>query len=156
MNIPRRTVLAGGGAALAIATISPTIAADIENPLASFIAADGNSFRAIRVTAADRTQSQLRAEDIPADHSPYPLFKQFLTHKANRVAVYSAPPGHKTTAAPDENQLIYLVAGTMRLKVKGDRRDCVAGQVILMDASSHHRQQAGPAGYTAIKIARAD
>ena len=116
MIIPRRTVLVGSGAALALAAISPICAAEATNSLASVIAADGNSIKAIRVAGGDRISARLVDIDVSADRSPYPLFKQFFTQNANQVAVYSAPPGHLTTALAAEPQLIYMAAGVMSLK----------------------------------------
>ncbi len=156
MIIPRRTVLVGSGAALALAAISPICAAEAANSLASVIAADGNSIKAIRVAGGDRISARLVDIDVSADRSPYALFKQFFTQNANQVAVYSAPPGHLTTALAAEPQLIYMAAGVMSLKAGVNRRDCVAGQIILVDAGAHHRQQAGTGGYTAIKVVLAN
>ncbi len=108
------------------------------------------------MAGGDRISARLVDIDVSADRSPYPLFKQFFTHNANQVAVYSAPPGHLTTALAAEPQLIYMAAGAMSLKAGVNRRDCVAGQIILVDAGAHHRQQAGTGGYTAIKVVLAN
>ena len=155
MDIDRRTVLKGS-AALAAVAAAPASAAPPVNPLAAFIAADGSAIKAVKVTADD-AGTHIAEVDVAADASPYPLFKQFLTHKASRVAVYAAPPGHKVTVVPSANQLIYVVAGSLTVMGKDPPgRDCPAGSAILIDAGVRHREHAGPAGFTVIKVALSD
>ena len=155
MDIERRTVLKGS-AALAAAAATSAGAAEAMNPLAAFIAPDGNAIKAVKVTADD-AGTHIAGIDVAADPSPYPLFKQFLTHKASRVAIYAAPPGHKVTVVPSANQLIYFVAGSLTVMGKDPPgHDCPAGSAILIDAGVRHREHAGPAGFTAIKVALSD
>ncbi len=154
MKIERRTLLAGSGAALAIAAAPGARAAAKANPLAAFIAPDGSAIKAVKVTAGDDGQTKIAEADVAADHSPYPLFKQFLTHKASRVAIYAAPAGHKITVVPAASQLLYIIAGSLTVMGKdAPGHDCPAGSAILIDAGTRHREHAGPAGYTAIKVA---
>jgi hypothetical protein len=157
MKIERRTLLAGSGAALAIAAAPGALAAKDPNPLAAFIAADGSAIKAVKVTMDDEGETHIAETDVAADNSPYPLFKQFLTHKASRVAIYAAPPGHKITVIPAAKQLIYVIAGSLTVKGKNDAgHECVAGSAILLEAGARHREHAGPDGYSAIKVALAD
>jgi hypothetical protein len=155
MDVGRRTVLAGSGAALA-APVFSSAWGQSENPLAASIAADGESIKVVKILALDDGAVQILNTDVAADHSPYPLFKQFLTHKASRVAAYGAPAGHKAAAVPATRQLTFIVAGEMTLVGKGTRRSCPAGTAILADAGSRYHEHAGPAGYTAIKVALAN
>jgi hypothetical protein len=155
MNIGRRAVLAGSGAALAAQAFSSAWA-KAENPLAAFIAPDGESIKVVKILALEGGAVQMLNADIAADHSPYPLFKQFLTHKASRVAAYGAPAGHKAAAVPATRQLTFIVAGDMTLVGQGTEKSCPAGTAILADAGCRYHEHAGPAGYAAIKVALAD
>jgi hypothetical protein len=159
MRIKRRTILAGAGAAIATGTIPAARAAETGNPLAAFIAPDGSSIKAVRVTVGDDGHSRIANADIAADNSPYPLFKQFLTHNASRAAIYAAPPHHKIAAGKSAGKsLLFIVAGETSLKAGDATRRCPAGTVILLDTGSGPdlSEQAGPAGYTAIKVQLAD
>ena len=153
----RRTVLAGTAAALAIAA-TPKARAET-NPLAAFIAPDGASIKAVHVTADDQGGTAIADIDVAADKSPYPLFKQFLTHNATATAVYGVPPHHKIAGATNAGKALLFVAdGVTVLKAGGTTRRCPAGTVILLDGGSGGglREEAGPAGYTAIKVQLAD
>jgi hypothetical protein len=156
MNIERRTLLAGGGAALAVAAAPGVQAEAAANKLAAFIAPDGTSIKAVKVTVADG-QTSIADADIAADKSPYPLFKQFLTHDASATAIYAAPPHHKIDGnKASAKSLLFVVAGETTLKAGKTAHKCPAGTVILLDAGADLHEQAGPAGYTAIKVQLAD
>jgi len=155
--IRRRTMLAGGGAALAIG--GPANAAEAPNPLAAAIAADGQSMKVVRVLLRNDGKTRVAEGEVGADASPYPLFKQFLTHNATATAIYSAPPHHKMQAGKAAQiSLLYIVAGETVLKADGATQRCPAGTAILIDAGSGTgmSETAGPAGYTAIKVQLAD
>jgi quercetin dioxygenase-like cupin family protein len=155
MDIERRTMLKGSVVLAAAASLRAS-AAEATNPLAAFIASDGSAIKAVKVTADD-AGTHIAEVAVAADPSPYPLFKQFLTHKASRVAIYAAPPGHRVTVVPSTNQLIYVVAGSLTVMGKDPPgHDCPAGSAILIDAQTRHREHAGPAGFTAIKVALSD
>jgi hypothetical protein len=156
MNIQRRTLLAGGGAALAVAAAPGAKAEEAANNLAAFIAPDGASIKAVKVTLADG-QTSIAEADIVADKSPYPLFKQFLTHDASATAIYAAPPHHKIQGAKAAaKSLLFVVAGETTLTAGKTAHKCPAGTVILQDVGTELREQAGPEGYTAIKVQLAD
>jgi hypothetical protein len=158
MEVRRRTAIKIGGAAVLLGA-SGTAMAEPVNPLAAFIAADGGSIKAVHVTAGDGGHSQIADTDIAADHSPYPLFKQFLTHKASATAVYAAPPRFKIAGTKNTAKtLLFIVAGETTLEVGATKRKCPAGTVILMDEGSGAgvSEKAGPDGYTGFKVALAD
>jgi hypothetical protein len=155
--IRRRTMLAGGGAALGVGSLAR--AAEKPNPLAAAIAPDGQSMKVVRVLLRNDGQTRVAEGEVAADSSPYPLFKQFLTHNATTTAIYSAPPHHKMTAGKNTaNALLFVVAGETTLKAGGAMQRCPAGTAVLMDAGSGAglSETAGPAGYTAIKVQLAD
>ena len=155
--IRRRTILAGGGAALAVSRLAN--AAEAANPLAAALAADGPSMKVVRVLLRNDGKTRVAEGEVGADASPYPLFKQFLTHNASATAIYSAPPHHKMPASKaTENALLYIVAGETVLMADGATQRCPAGTAILIDAGSGTglSETAGPAGYTAIKVQLAD
>jgi hypothetical protein len=159
MKIPRRTMLAGTGAAVTLASMQHGQAAEAANPLATFIAADGGSIKAVHVSAGDGGHSRIAEMDVAADHSPYPLFKQFLTHKASATAVYGAPPHHRIVGSKNPAKtLLFIVAGETTLEAAGTRRKCPAGTMILIDAGSGADlgEKAGPDGYTGFKVQLAD
>ena len=159
MRIQRRTLLAGAGAAVTLAATSHVRAADAVNPLAAFIAADGGSIKAVQVFADSNGHTKIVDTDIMADHSPYPLFTQFLTHKATSTAIYGAPPHHKIAGGKNAvKSFLFIVAGENTLAAAGNKRSCPTGTVILIDEGSGDglSQQAGPDGYTAFKVHLAD
>jgi hypothetical protein len=146
-------MLAGGGAALAVAGLANT--AKAANPLAAAIAADGQSMKVVRVLLRNDGKTRVAEGEVGADASPYPLFKQFLTHDATATAIYSAPPHHTMPAGKNPaNAVLYIVAGETVLKADGAIQRCPAGTAILIDAGSGTglTETAGPAGYTAIKV----
>jgi hypothetical protein len=158
MDVKRRTAIKIGGAA-ALLGASGTAMAEPVNPLAAFIAADGASIRALHVSTGDGGHSQISDTDVAADHSPYPLFKQFLTHKASATAVYAAPPRLRIAGTRNAARtLLFIVAGETTLEAGAAKRKCPAGTVILMEEGSGAgvSETAGPDGYTAFKVALAD
>jgi len=66
--IQRRSVLAGGGAALAIGDMA--WACDKPNPLAAAIAADGQSIRVVRILLKNDGKTRVAESQIGADHPP--------------------------------------------------------------------------------------
>jgi len=158
MDVRRRTVIKVGGAAALFATTRPAPAAPV-NPLAAAIAPDGQSMKVVRVLLRDDGQTHIAEDQVAADKSPYPLFKQFLTHNATKTAIYSAPPHHEIAGGKDVGKaLLFVVAGETTLKVSGATQLCPVGTTILIDAGSGagFSETAGPAGYTAIKVQLAD
>jgi hypothetical protein len=132
-----------------------TNAAEAANPLAAAIAADGQSMKVVRVLLRNDGKTRVAEGEVGADTSPYPLFKQFLTHNATATAIYSAPPHHKMQAGKTaEASLLYIVAGETVLTADGATQRCPAGTAILIDAGSGTglSETAGPGGYTAIKV----
>jgi hypothetical protein len=155
--IQRRTVLAGGGAALAVASLAK--AADKPNPLAAAFSADGQSMKVVRVLLKNNGKTRVAEGQVGPDHSPYPLFKQFLTSKASAVAIYGAPPRHKIAGAKaSAKAMLFIAAGETVFKAGGASLRCPAGTAVLIDAGSGEglTETAGPKGYTAIKVQLAD
>jgi hypothetical protein len=158
MDVRRRNAIKVGGAAALFAVTGPAVAATA-NPLAAAIAPDGESMKVVRVLLRDDGQTHVAEDQVAADKSPYPLFKQFLTHNATKTAIYSAPPHHKITGGKDAGKaLLFIVAGETTLMAGGSKQLCPAGTAVLMDAGSAAglNETAGPAGYTAIKVQLAD
>lgn len=157
MEIGRRAVLAGTGASLAVASAPNARAADVDNPLAGLIAADGKSIKVIEIKADAAGHAMIVPVELPADASPYPLFKQFLTHKAAAVAIYSVPPNHHIPAAFDPaKRFLFIVSGETTLITQREHRPCQAGTIVLFDGASDLAARSGPAGYTAVKIQLAE
>jgi len=154
--IKRRTVLAGGGAA-AIVTAGAARAASAqpESTLAAAIIDDGQKIKVVRISA-DNGRTAIADVGLPADPSPYPLFKQFLTHKASATAVYSAPPRHEITTNATDRYLVFIAAGDTTLQAGGTSRRCGAGTFILAERGAAYAERAGVDGYTAIKVRLAD
>jgi hypothetical protein len=153
MKIGRRAVLAGTGAGLAIASVPKSHGAEADNPSAGFIAADGKSITVIDVKADANGHAVISPLDLPADASPYPLFKQFLTNKASAVAIYSAPPNHHIATSFDTaRRLIVVVAGALTLNSAHGSRECGTGTFIMLDGKSDVTAHGGPRGFTAIKV----
>jgi hypothetical protein len=150
--IKRRTLIAGGGA---FALAGPAALAALADGLAAAIAPDGQSIRVVRVFA-ENGATRMEDATLPADPSPYPLFKQFLTHKASSVAVYRAPSGLTIAAkAAPAREIVFIAEGDTLLAAGGLSRRCAAGTFILADGAACD-ERAGAAGYTAIKIHLAD
>lgn len=155
--IRRRSVLAGGGAALAVAGLAQ--AADKPNPLAAAFATDGKSMKVVRILLKNDGKTRVAEGQVGPDESPYPLFKQFLTSKASAVAIYGAPPRHKIAGAKASGRaMLFIAAGETVFKAGGTSQRCPAGTAILVDAGSGEglTETAGPEGYTAIKVQLAD
>jgi hypothetical protein len=155
--IRRRSVLAAGGAALAIGRLAQ--AADKPNPLAYAFAADGKSMKVVRILLKNDSKTRVAEGQVGPDESPYPLFKQFLTSKASAVAIYGAPAHHKIAGikAPAK-AMLFICAGETVFKTDDATKRCPAGTAILVDAGSGEglTETAGPEGYTAIKVQLAD
>jgi quercetin dioxygenase-like cupin family protein len=158
MDVRRRTAIKVGGAAALFAVTRQAMAGEA-NPLTAAIAPDGQSMKVVRVLRRNDGRTRVAEGEVAADNSPYPLFKQFLTHNATTTAIYSAPPHHRMPASKNTaNALLFVVAGETTLKAGGSTQRCPAGTAILMDAGSGAglSETAGPAGYTAIKVQLAD
>jgi hypothetical protein len=158
MAIRRRTVLAGGGAAIAAATAARARAAKSDMPemsLAGAIVDDGQKIKIVHVFA-ENGQTRIADAALPADTSPYPLFKQFLTHKASATAVYGAPPHHQGLSKAADKYLLFIAAGETVLTAGKDRRRCGAGTFILAEGGAGYGERADADGYTAIKVRLAD
>src|SRR5882757_8120020 len=97
MDVRRRTAIKVSGAAALFAVTRPAMATTA-NPLAAAIAPDGQSMKVVRVLLRNDGQTRVAEGEVAADNSPYPLFKQFLTHNATTTAIYSAPQHHKMPA----------------------------------------------------------
>lgn len=159
MELRRRTILAGTGAAVTLASLPQAKADETANPLAAFIAADGQSIKAVHVSIGDDGHSRITETDVAADHSPYALFQQFLTHKASATAIYGAPPYHRIAGAKNTAKtLLFIVAGETTLGAAETQRKCDAGTLILIDegGGAGLSEEAGPDGYTAFKVKLAD
>ncbi len=157
MMLKRRTVLTGGGAAVLAAGTHPETAtgAEAKTDLAAAIVDDGRKIKVVRVSA-ENGQTAITDAELPADPSPYPLFKQFLTHKASATAVYGAPPRHRIATDATDKFLVFIAAGNTTLMADSGARQCDAGSFILTDTGSRYTEHAGPEGYTAIKVRLAD
>lgn len=155
--IRRRSVLAGGGAALAIGGLAQ--GSEGQNPLVHAFASDGKSMKVIRILLKNDGKTRVAEGQVGADESPYPLFKQFLTSKASAVAIYGAPARHKIAAAKaPAKAMLFICAGETVFKAGGVTQRCPAGTAILVDAGSGAglTETAGPEGYTAIKVQLSD
>jgi len=160
--IQRRSVLAGGGAALAIGGLAVgdmAWAADKPNPLAASIAPDGQSMKVVRILLKNDGKTRVAEGQVAADQSPYPLFKQFLTANATATAIYAAPPHHKIKdMKATAKAMLFIAAGETAFRAGGATQRCPAGTAVLIDAGSGAglTETAGPDGYTAIKVQLAD
>lgn len=158
MDIARRTMLAGAGGALAILPAGAKAKVrETANPLAAAFPPDGKTIKVVEIKSDADGHAIISPVDLPADKSPYPLFKQFLTHKASAVAIYSVPPNHHIPAAFDPaRRFIFIVAGETTLIAKGSTHTCEPGSIILLDGNSDLAARSGSAGYVAIKVQVAD
>jgi hypothetical protein len=166
MDIGRRAVVAGSGAAVALAAAGPSAAADAPpngNPWARAIAASGDAIKAVMVSVDADGKSRITDTDIVADKSVAPkLLQQFLTHQASKVAIYRAPPHHAITvvrpplAGKAAEEFLLIVDGNTTVKTDGGNRKIGSGTVMIFDGIANYKEQAGPAGYIAIKVLLAD
>jgi hypothetical protein len=157
MEVKRRTVVAGGTAALLAGGVAQAKVQETANPLAAAFPPDGKTVKVIEVKTDANGRAVISPVDLPADQSPYPLFKQFLTHKASAVAVYSVPPNHHIPSSFDPaRRFIFIVSGDTTLIAKSGTHKCGAGSIIFLDGSSDLAARSGPAGYVAIKVQVAD
>jgi hypothetical protein len=134
-----------------------TEAAETENPLAAIIAADGKSIKVIEIMADAEGHAIIKPVDMPADASPYPLFKQFLTHKAAAIAIYYVPPNlHIPASFEPAKRLLYIVSGETTLIAGKDEHPCLPGTIVIFDGKSDLKARSGKGGYTAVKVQLAD
>ncbi len=146
-------MIAGGATASVLTTGA---AAQAEPALDGAIAVDGNTLRAVVVSLGGDGKSMVAIQTLPADPSPYPLFRQFLTHKTTATAIYRAPPDHTVISAAPARDFQFIVAGEAIITADSGNYICGPGTVILADAGARHEQRAGKAGYTAIRVRLAD
>jgi hypothetical protein len=157
MEVKRRSVVAGGAAALLAGGVAEAKVQETENPLAASFPPDGNSVKVVEIKTDADGHAVISPVDLPADKSPYPLFKQFLTHKASAVAVYSVPPNHHIPTSFDPvRRFVFIVSGETTLIAKDATHKCEAGSIILLDGKSDLAARSGPVGYVAIKVQVAD
>jgi hypothetical protein len=160
MSITRRTVIAGGGAAVALAAGRAIAVADANNhasPWAGSIVTGSAGIKAVLISAGADGKSKIEDIDVPPDKSVAPmLFRQFLTHKASATAIYQAPPRHAIAEAEPAKDLLFIVDGATTLETDGGSRKLGRGTFVLFDGIAKHTEKAGPAGYVAIKVRLAD
>ncbi|HLG89366.1 MAG TPA: hypothetical protein VKZ79_19480 [Alphaproteobacteria bacterium] len=155
MRIGRRTVLAGGAAApLAAMAAVRADAAAASNPLAAILSPDRTSIKVVHVTAPVGKPSAIEERDEPGQKLANTPLMQFLTHKADKVAIFSCPPGLKIAErAPGKGgELLYVVLGSTTVRAGTGKRDCGRGTIIIFEEGGTHSQIAGPQGFTAIKV----
>jgi hypothetical protein len=132
-------------------------AANSAGPWAGAIGPNGDSIKAVRVSAGADGQSTIADIEVPADKSVAPLlFQQFLTHKASATAIYRAPPHHAIGESAPAKDLLLIVDGSTTIKTDGGSRRLGLGTFVLFDGVARHTEKAGPAGYVAIKVRLAD
>ena len=166
MKIGRRPVMAGSAA---VAMLGAARAAGAEtpagetNPWSWFVAPDGQSIKAVEVSIGADGKAGIKEIDVTADKSVAPkLFQQFLTHKASKVAIYSAPPYHKIDVirppigGKPAREFAFIVDGETTIKIGDASRKVGRGTVLLFDGAANYKEKAGPVGYTAIKVRLAD
>ncbi len=146
MEIGRRALIAAGGAAAAVG------GSQAASAVTNAIDAEGGALNAVKVSIGGDGKSIVDMVLLPADPSPYPLFKQFLTHKASATAIYRAPPHHLSNEAQPTRDLLFIVSGGAVIAADTGRETVGAGSVALCDAGARHSITAGPSGYTAIRV----
>jgi len=157
MELKRRIVIAGGGAAAMLSTARAAKAEAPANPWDSALSADGDTIKALHVIQGTDGKSKIEDIDLPPDQSLAPkLFQQFLTHKASKVAIYQAPPHHAIAEARPAKDLLLIVDGTTMLSTDGGSRKIGSGTFVLFDGVAKHTEKSGPTGYVAIKVRLAD
>jgi hypothetical protein len=148
-------VIAGGAAAMLAAASAHEAAA--ANPYATLLAPDRKTLKIVRVAAGRDGHATIEDSTVTGEPLAKTVLVQFLTSKADRVAVYSAPPHHtiaRSTVAAGTKELIYVIRGATTLSTKVGKRLCGTGTLILLEDSNGagHGEKAGPQGYTAIKV----
>ena len=153
MEIGRRTVLAGGAAAT-LAGLPAVRAEAVGNPLAAILSKDRTSIKLVRVKAPVGAPPVIEVADEPGQKLAGTPLMQFLVHKADKVAIFSCPPGLKIPEhAPGKGgELLYVVQGSTAIRAGKGQRECGRGSMILFEEGASHTQKAGPEGYTAIKV----
>lgn len=156
VEIGRRAVIVGSSAALLAA---PAVEAEPQaaNPFAAFLAPDRKSLKLVRIAAGDDGQARIEESTVAGEPLAKTVLVQFLASKADKVAVYSAPPHHEVparTVAAGTKELLYVIRGATTLSTKAGKRACGIGTMILCEDSTGtgHSEKAGPQGYTAIKV----
>lgn len=157
MEIGRREVLAGSAAAV-LAGVPVGRADAAANPLAAILSADGSSIEIVHVVAPVGAPSRIAVKDQAGEKQSGTRLVQFLARKADRVAIFGCPPGHKVAerAAGKGGELLYLVQGVVTVKAGTGRRSCGRGTMILCEEGGSFSLEAGPQGYAAIKIRLAE
>jgi hypothetical protein len=148
--------MAGGGVASVFAGMPETTTAKTVESWAQALSADGSTIKALSITTDASGKSSIAETDVGPDKSPYPLFKQFFTHKADKVAIFRAPPGHYFIDEKKAKALLLIVDGEIELTTDAGPRKTGRGSFVLFDGKGANTQRAGRAGYTAIKVLLAD
>jgi hypothetical protein len=157
MEIERRTVIAAGGAMIALGVADRAAADAPLSPWAGALPVNGDFIKAVLISADADGKSRISEMEVPPDPSLAPkLFQQFLTHKASKVAVFQAPPHHAIAEAKPAKDLLLIVDGETTLKADAGSRRVGRGGFVLFDGVAKHTEKAGPAGYVAIKVRLAE
>jgi len=164
MKIGRRGVIKGGviggsviggGAAAMLAGPAMGTEPKAPNPFATFLAPDRKSLTLVRVTAGSDGTTRIEeatVAGVPLARTP---LVQFLENKADKVAVYGAPPNHSVPArrvAAGTKELIYIIRGDTTLTAGTAKRKCAVGTLVLAEAGAGLAETAGPQGYMVIKV----
>ncbi len=156
MDIGRRTIMAGSGAAAAFAGVPDAMAAKAVESWAHALSPDGSAIKALSIGVDASGKSKIEEIEVAPDKSPYPLFKQFFTHKASKVAIYHAPPGHYLIDEKQARALLLIVDGDINITTDGGSKTASRGGFVQFEGKAANSQRAGRAGYTAIKVLLAD
>ena len=153
MQIGRRTVLAGGAALATLPTIGAEGAA-AGNPLAAILSQDRTSIKVVHVTAPVGKPSEIEVKDEPGQKLANTPLMQFLTRKADKVAIFSCPSGLKITerAPAKGGELLYVLLGSTTVHAGTGKHGCGRGTIVIFEEGASHSQVAGPQGFTAIKV----
>jgi quercetin dioxygenase-like cupin family protein len=124
------------------------------NPLATILSPDRTSIKVVHVTAPVGKPSAIEVKDEPGQKLANTPLMQFLTHKADKVAIFSCPAGLKIPErAPGKGgELLYVVLGSATVHAGTGKHDCGRGTIIIFEEGASHSQIAGPQGFTAIKV----
>jgi hypothetical protein len=150
MNIRRRDALLAGAAALAATALpgSPAAAGEAD-ALGALLASDRRAIRVLRVSSAPGGAAAVETVTVAGTALGNTGLVQFLEHRAARLAVYAAPPGHVADAGPSTD-LLLITRGGAAVRAGRDPAPAPAGTLVLLEAPA--AVVAGPDGYTAIKI----
>ena len=153
MEIGRRNFMAGSAAA-AVAATTGSGAEAASNPLAAILSKDRTAIRVVRVKAPVGAPPVIAIEEAAGAKLANTPLVQFLVSKADKVAVYSAPPGLKVPerAAGKGGEMLYVVKGSTTIAAGSAKHACGLGTLVMLDEGASYTERAGPRGYTAIKV----